>query len=104
MSSQSDDDEGDQLEDEEPPRVRPARMVIASILGIPAIVITILSIVSLTSERPEPNGEITVILQPLSTAIAWLALIVFGVTGALCTVVLVGALLEARRARQEQAK
>jgi hypothetical protein len=95
-----DEDESDYLEDESPPQVRPVRMMIASIIGVPAIIIEVLSIVSFSEEKPEdPHADVSVALEPLGYAIAVLWMLFWGIVSLACFFTLVSALLEARRAR-----
>ncbi len=97
----SDDDE---LEDEEPPRVRPVRMVVASVFGILAAVGTLMCWFALhpSEPPPEPKGDAAIALQGFVPLISWIGLMVCGLVAVVSAITLIMALLEARAARDFQ--
>lgn len=90
----SDDDE---FEDD-PPQVRPWRMLIGSVFGLVGTALAQLSWSVIRGPRPEPQGSAAAVGQWYASVIAWVMLFVGALVAVVATVVLVLALLEARSA------
>jgi hypothetical protein len=66
----ADDDEDDDLAEE--PRVRPFRLILASVFALLGTAGTLLAVGALWfgDSRSEPQGEVRVTMQPLASAVA----------------------------------
>lgn len=89
-----DDDSAD-----EPPRVRPWRMILGSMIGLVGMGLVLCSWFVLRNPGPEPQGSGGVFGQWFVSIIAWVMLFVGGVVAVVALVTLVLALIEARAAR-----
>jgi len=84
---------------EEPPRIRPWRMILGGVFGVGGTVMALLSWSFLRGPRTEPQGSAAAIGQGYASMMSWGTLFVGALIAVVATTAFVLALLEARAAR-----
>lgn len=85
--------------DPDTPKVRPLRMILASVFGLAGTVAAVFGLWYVRSHRPEPQGSAAVVGQSVASVIAWGVLLVGSLVAVVATVTLILALREAHAAR-----
>lgn len=94
------DDDDDEFEPDEEPRVRPGRMLLGSVLGLVGMALSLMAGSYLLESPSEPQGSAAAIGHTYGSAIAWIVLVVGALVAAVATVTLVIAILDAQDARR----